>query len=74
MGVEVVFERVVVLAEVALVGLVVFPGQAPAPVFPAADIPVPCAPVADILAPAWPVADTPAPPSAADCPRLLELR
>jgi len=72
--VEVVFETAVVLAEVALVGLVVFPGQAPAPVFPAADIPVPCAPAADILAPAWPVADTPAPPSAADCPRLLELR
>lgn len=74
MGVEVVFETAVVLAEVALVGLVVSPGQAPVLVFPATDIPVPCAPAADILAPAWPGADIPAPPSAADCPRLLELR
>lgn len=73
-GAEVAFETAVVLAEAALVGLVVSLGLAPAPVFPAADIPDPCAPAADIVVPAWPVADTPAPPSAADCLRLLELR
>jgi len=52
-----------VLPEDALVGLVVSPEQALAPVFPAADILVPASLAADILAPVFPAADIPVPAS-----------